>query len=600
MYRYFAFHWDEQTLSATALVRKWLKTLKRANKRWTSALSGPGFEVLHCIDDDRMGVALSSPHAVILGNLHPHDSIFNNKSVETTHLASQPYFHYITNNYWGDYVSFHQDPNGDCGIYCAPCGYLPCMTSRHDNVQLFFSDIIDALPLIGHSLTLNRQFLIDKILSKPRRLNTTGLNEVSLVEPGQAILLTRKSQSLAWIWNAADFYEKSPIFDYSQAKVAIRDSIFSTTKAMANEYNSLLIWLSGGLDSTLLINVLRKVAPNNNIVCVNNHFSVTGGDERYYAQLAAKQAAYPLIERLIDPQLARIDALTYAIPSAIIHNYTYPTTFLESDLEIASTNHLQAIFSGIGGDSIFHMCRDVEVAQDCLLEKGLSGQFFETCYNLAKGRKKTVYSIAARSLIGSLKRSSNLTLDSQITEIGLVNVEIINETMCGSLAKITSHALSRFRPGKQMQIDSLFSDSVFYPSISHPRWIHSRAPYLSQPVAEVCLRIPTYLLSYNGISRSLIRDAFSDLLPAEIRNRIAKGDMSQWACDLIRIHKKFFYEFFLNGELVRHGLLNRDTLEKALKHPDQARMTLLHHINSYIDMETWLKAWARAGVATLR
>ena len=53
------------------------------------------------------------------------------------------------------------------------------------------------------------------------------------------------------------------------------------------------------------------------------------------------------------------------------------------------------------------------------------------------------------------------------------------------------------------------------------------SPLFSQPLVELCLRIPTYVLTHGGWDRAVARRAFYDDLPPEIRNRRHKGGIEE-------------------------------------------------------------------------
>jgi asparagine synthase (glutamine-hydrolysing) len=149
-----------------------------------------------------------------------------------------------------------------------------------------------------------------------------------------------------------------------------------------------------------------------------------------------------------------------------------------------------------------------------------------------------------------------------------------------------AHALC---PGKHNHVLGV-ATSVPYYDCAHNREkvAPSVHPLAAQPVIETCLRIPTYVLLANGVSRGLARRAFADLLPAEITRRTTKGlPMTLWQ-NILRRNLRFARERLLDGLLVKEKLLDRDRLDRYLV--DEQPYLTVHpqQIMGYLACEAWL------------
>jgi asparagine synthase (glutamine-hydrolysing) len=117
------------------------------------------------------------------------------------------------------------------------------------------------------------------------------------------------------------------------------------------------------------------------------------------------------------------------------------------------------------------------------------------------------------------------------------------------------------------------------------------SPLFSQPVMELCLRIPTYVLTHDGWDRAVARRAFYDDLPPQIRNRRSKGGIEEHLRRTLEHNRGFLRELLLDGALVREGIVDRARLAEVLS----GRATRIRagsgELLEYAGIEAWLRRW---------
>jgi asparagine synthase (glutamine-hydrolysing) len=149
-------------------------------------------------------------------------------------------------------------------------------------------------------------------------------------------------------------------------------------------------------------------------------------------------------------------------------------------------------------------------------------------------------------------------------------------------------------PGKQIHVRGIARALFYELAFERERQVPSIAPLAAQPVVETCLRIPTYTLLANGVSRGLARHAFHHLLPLEISRRVHKANGTPFYQRLARINMDFLRESLLDGVLVHDGVLDRAKLESYLV-PDQRFLTVSSvQLLAYLSAEAWLRQWRNA------
>jgi len=143
--------------------------------------------------------------------------------------------------------------------------------------------------------------------------------------------------------------------------------------------------------------------------------------------------------------------------------------------------------------------------------------------------------------------------------------------------------------GKFHQASGLISPLDYhnpYRPPASPEVVH---PLRSQPVLEVSLRTPTYILTEGGQGRALARRTFADVLPPAIVTRRSKGGMEAYAVTVLQRNLAFARELLMDGLLVRHGLLDRGRVAAALTDHPAANAAFVTEIHACIATELWAR-----------
>lgn len=135
-----------------------------------------------------------------------------------------------------------------------------------------------------------------------------------------------------------------------------------------------------------------------------------------------------------------------------------------------------------------------------------------------------------------------------------------------------------------------------YAPATSPELVH---PLMSQPLLELSLQLPTYVLTRGGYGRALARAAFADRIPAEIASRRSKGGTEQHAASVLNQSLPLVRNLLLDGELVRRGLLDRQRVESTLAGRPSTNGAYVTEVHSCFAVEAWLTRVIRgATVAT--
>jgi asparagine synthase (glutamine-hydrolysing) len=122
---------------------------------------------------------------------------------------------------------------------------------------------------------------------------------------------------------------------------------------------------------------------------------------------------------------------------------------------------------------------------------------------------------------------------------------------------------------------------------SDPEDVH---PLLSQPLVEVCLRIPTHVLVSGGVDRALARRAFAAEVPRAILRRRIKGEVHMFPKVLYAKNRAFVRDLLLSGSLVNDRILDHQRIERALQDaPDASDLASPTALLLLASVEAWLQ-----------
>jgi len=604
VFRYIALAWDDAhaTHASTALG---LGLELRASPAWHAAHSLPGLQVY--ISGERAGVNAAYPlpdgQGVVLGKLFRRCELGSPTDKEISLMgqdgdaASSDGGATLVRDFWGRYVAFLRMPSGQARLLRDPSGTLPCFVTVHQGVSIVFSWLEDALHLLSHIAVprVDDQALAAHLLLGELGGQDTALKGISQVLPGQCIdLVTGESTQL---WNAVAIARAPAMYGADEAAQRLRQVVRACTHAWASCYETLLLRLSGGVDSSILASCLATTESPNDVLCVNYHSPGSDSDERFYARLSAARAGRDLIERERDASFEI--AQTLSIP-----RMPGPVQYIgwmnaRSDAKLAAAHSAAALFTGAGGDQLFFEFGAWWPIADYLRMRGIDRGFRSAALDAARLGKVSVWraialAFADRIHPALLKRDRvqrSVLLSEDLPHRDLPRERYVHP----ALRHPTGLPI-----GKHMQARALMHPLGYYDPFEQdaaPELVH---PLLSQPLVELCLQLPIYQLTEGGTGRALARRAFASDLPARIARRRSKGGMEEHAVAVLRNNIDFARGLLLEGELARRHLIDRHKVEEVLSGRPTPLVSHPSQIHALIAVEAWLRRWSDTRPATCR
>ncbi|MGM9479556.1 asparagine synthase-related protein [Roseateles sp. NT4] len=594
MFRYVAIAWDSAA-STTVLAANELCQAMRMRPGWSTALAQPGLEVLTIGSKPGINSATVLPEArgIVLGRLLRRADLGSSATrvtptgEESTKILTSG-GRSLVNDYWGRYVAFFQAASGAVSVLRDPTGTLPCFFVKHQGLTVVFSRLEDALHLLRGfvSFAVNWNVLTAQLRWGETVGRETALHGVSQVHPGELLDLNTGTSTL--LWSAIAFAQDPATSNPEDAMRVLRQTVRSCTQAWASCYGTLLLRLSGGVDSSILLSCLSPADTLADVICINYHSPGSDSDERVYARLAAARTGRDLLERVrnVNYRIERIfETARTPFPIPYIGWMNAST-----DAALASAHGASALFTGAGGDSLFFEFPRWWPAADYLRAKGLDAGFPTAALDAARLGKISVWramALALRDRVWPSLAARNLIVPTPL----LTTESLQNRRRRHPILHPTLPHLESLSIGKYMQALALAHPIGYYDPFEQSAAPEIVNPLLSQPLVELCLRLPSYVLTRGGQGRALARQAFAEDLPPCIANRRSKGGMEEHIKAVLDHNLGFVRNLLLDGRLVQRHLVDRSKVEALLSGRPTAMAGPLTQIHALVAVEAWLTRW---------
>lgn len=599
MFQFVALSWDPSDKSHADRALFLALKILRASGGWTSQFRRAGLTVM-CAGIKRgrlQSYPLDSEQGVVLGTLFERGS---DRPVSSDGLGAaqtgailSSKGHTLINSYWGRYVAFLHDQGSQAlRIIRSPTGEIDCLMIVNGGVRIYFSSML-AFPLVELiSGTINWDYVRTYLGGHIYESRETGLAEVTRVLHGECLEVSPKGTRRSYYWNPFDIIRGGLVEDADSASLLLRDTLLSCTGAWSSLHSSLLHFLSGGLDSSIVLGCLHRALKRPKITCFNiRSVGDQASDERRFARLAAAFSGHTLLEAETEEEL-RLDRLFPGLPRLEIPADNVIGMAGQRMVTEAVRDHgIDGYVIGRGGDQILYQGLLRFTYTDYLLRHGPGLGALRIAIDVARRESDSLKGV----LFGKRSYFPARVLEKRQLTTGLLTPEVLTQARNNHLALHPWFEKSAgVPPGKWWHVWCLstsMGEDMYGPlaTQSEPELIF---PMLSQPVVEACLRIPTYVLSTGCQDRALARRSFRGIVPAQILERFEKGAVYSKSKTLVSENIQLARELLLDGHLVNNQILDRLKVEEVLSGKATKVVGQGNDLLKYIATEWWINSWA--------
>lgn len=614
MLRFLALVWSPAEEVAEGRASR-IRAKIRTDVRWRPVLIQDGLCVFSSCSDREFSVShrlLSNKAGIVIGSLFERSPELDDTAsararsfceTETDRILAEGPIRLIE-HYWGWYVAFiHRPLERSTCVLRSPMGDLPCLHATVDRVHLCFSRVDDALLVADLNPTIDWELIRQQVgFGQLNIVGQSAIREFELLERGEVLWINNGQVRKRLYWDPCAFARSPMAEDPHHVAALLRATVMRCVHTWVAEHEDVLHRLSGGLDSALLLHCMASASTRPKITAINYYWEGAVADERRYARAIAASAGTPLHELRFGTTIT-LEILRHVrrTPAPVMDVIDWQEHARETD--IARRCDATAIFMGSLGDTLFERDITWSAATDHLRAAGFEPAFFETLMNVALRTRTSVWTILKmacrdawfRPLKGSWSTQAAL-LESDVLKHRnmLVHDETVDRLRDDAVSRnhVWLRNVEGVPHGKLWQIGGLFAESFYDRQCVTEDSTPVVAAYMSQPLAELCLRIPSYLNVREGVDRAMVRHAFAEALPASILRRSAKGSPDGWLQTIIERDAKFIREFLLEGVLVRERIVDRRKLQSALPGTVSTRATNTGSILNLVCTEAWLQAWS--------
>jgi asparagine synthase (glutamine-hydrolysing) len=601
MLRYVALVWDPVDPGTKDDVRALSENLCRVDAAWTCAYQAQGLLVYTA----RKSAAalreygLPDGHGIVLGRLFRQGAP-NAPTIDVA-VGAERARRYVASggaelakDYWGGYVAFLVDATNRKHYVLRDCsGKVPCFLTKYRSVGIVFADINDVRGIPGLRLRIDWEYLASFLYYEQLQIRRSGLVEVTEVLAGDQVEFSRSQVLHRVLWDPRAIVRDSLELATHEAAEALRATAQTCVNDWARQYDNVLHSLSGGLDSAVVLGCLMRTPNRPRVTCLNRFTELAGEDERSYARNAAAMAGVALTERhwregsrLIDERVLSLSpAAKPALPQIAA------SLDMDSRNQLATAVNAEATWTGQGGDHLFYEIATPLMASDFARVRGLRPGLLRAIHEGARISGDSYASVARRALRSLVTNPAwapahLLKRQPYFLSRDAVPADILNET-----AHPWTRDCDDLPAGKQLQIYFLGELTNRHRSALSDERAPEHHPLMSQPLIELCLRLPTYTLLSGGRSRGLARSAFVDCVPRSILDRETKGSTTSFWMHIVHESSDFLRELLHDGVLIRERIVERDSVEPYLGGSRPMPLELFPSLLACVAAEIWARSW---------
>jgi asparagine synthase (glutamine-hydrolysing) len=607
-----AFVWNELDAEACESSSRLRHHFLERSPGWLTVFDGAGLTVC-CADSCPSSVSqiypLADEHGVMVGRVFEKSLIHREQpgdeeparvtfdARKTARIIDSRCRELIA-SYWGQYVAFVKgDEPTHCWILRDPSGKQPCQHARLQGVDVYFVRLQDLERVAPISLSLNRDYVIGYLLFDSVCVRETGVKEVSTVLPGECIEHHGDNRSELMYWNPLSIAATDIVQDFDEAVQLTRRTVRACVHAWRSCFDGIVLKLSGGLDSSIVLACLSENLHRQRVMCIN-YFDTNGAnsDERRFARRAAERAGCMLLEMEVDADFSlepasRMPRTLFPFP------WTYNVEKARTTNEMLLARRISGEFNGDGGDEVFYQGGLLPGAVDYAWLNGLRPGLISAALDDAILDQLSLWQVLRSVWHYAVRKHPWHVRDLVDHDHQPLMVPAVREE--ARARRAVWHPLFRDQvelpPGKvgHAYLLTLGASNAYVPTGFEHVPVRV-APLMSQPVVELSLRTPLHVMRTGARDRAVARRAFAADLPPEIIARKSKCTGNSSMEDVIANNINFVRELLLDGYLVSERIVDGEQLRRFLTGEFTGSKSGVMEICTYLCVEAWARSWSES------
>ena len=457
-------------------------------------------------------------------------------------------------------------------------GQKPFFYHHQDDTFIFSSEIKAILAVKPELREMDKQALYEyltiRIITPPRSM-FAGIRKLP---PGHYLLFREGQLTVKKYWNLS--YEPKLGLDFEDTLQALDEKFEETVRYHLVSDVEVGAFLSGGLDSSLIVAMMHKVGERN--------FKTFSGEVPYQnfselpaARLVADKYGTKLHELTINPSLVR------SLPDLVYHldEPSDPLSVCMYSISEMASRKVKVVLGGDGGDELFggydryygNVYASYYAMLPEFLRKHVLGHLLDILpdrfwYRSISHKLKWMHQMSfskggmryAKSLsyfYFSDKYKQDLYTDAFRRDVGLFDPEVC-------LAEYFDADNATRLIDKMLYVDSMTRmpdhPNMILDRMTMAHGLEARAPFLDHKLAEFCAAVPSEF-KVKGTTRRYIQVQLAKrYLPEELLSRKKQGFSSPLTYLLQDEFRRLYKKLLKNSVLVDKGYLRQQIIDTLL------------------------------------
>lgn len=537
----------------------------------------------------------SLTNGLFVGRIYDKNSCFsatassiNSEQIKKTKGES------LSQQFWGRYTgALFDSEKQELLLFSDPQGLAQLFYINTPEATLFSSDISVLYDSLQEKPTIDWTYFSSFIAGHTYITSRTPFNNVTELFPGTGVIIKTNGEITSSVfWDPTKI--KSPYITNEKAVInQLAAALIDSLKSWTNNISGICLELSGGLDSSALLILLKKILPSDKKLLAIHRFHplVATAQEIEFARQVSSFCGVQLIESdwstkpvLTEPQVKhRISKPISFLMSSAIHEETASMVQSLGDYEL---------MSGHGGDHLFLAPPPLLSLTDYVLDKNIKG-LSQKISELSAYYRMPFWTVFCQLLTDLYNYSRGKTYQTLVrfNKEPWMTAQFLDSLDLQIFIPPFIDSLRDLYPGKIQHVLAVYQAGLY---ADHGVCSWNRpilCPLLSQPVVELALSIPTYQSYAHGYNRIFLRQAVEAIQPNKFVWRKSKGGTTGVFMLAIRDNIKRVCELALEGRLARQGFLNTQKLAQYINTICHAHASNLWPLINILAVELWFEAW---------
>ena len=463
-----------------------------------------------------------------------------------------------------------------------------------------FSSEIKALLAAGFLDGRTNPRAIDQFLAFNYTIGPeTAFSDVYKLMPGHCMTVSASGTRVRQYWDFADVQQTSADFEecYERMAAAIDEAV----KVRLMSEVPLGAYLSGGVDSSLIVAVMTKLTGRPVQTFTVGYENAPGVSELEFARIVAKHTGADHHEFILDPAtfVNHVEELVWHMDEPVGEFATIPLMLLSR----LAKRHVTVMLSGEGADEIlagYSIYRYMALVERYRrLPQWLRQNMGNPLIRAVLGaRKEGKYAAWAEQRLEERYRGNGVCFTDPM-RAQLLTPGFAETVTQGHLQQTIDSYYSRVS-GKDAVSRMLYVDTktwlaedllVKADKMTMAAAVELRVPFLDHRLVELAASFPTHMKIRGRTGKYIMKRYAETLLPREIVHRPKRGfpvPLAQWMRGRVgRLAKEVLFD----DRTRRRGILNIPYLETLFRRHEQGTEDYSRNIWTLLVFETWMRTF---------